>query len=134
MTILFYGLAIASALCGMLYVNNKKKQLTDELILEFEKIIKPQLIGFILIQILPLALICFFVLSNTPFKSFLLMIAGITILVIGAIGYFSGRKILGESENSTHFRYVLNLFIFLGLTNLLAFAGVLYSLKNYLFY
>ncbi|MGV3609752.1 MAG: hypothetical protein ACO1N0_02310 [Fluviicola sp.] len=134
MTILFYGLAIASALYGTLFVTNKKKQLTDELILEFEKTIKPKLIGFILIQTLPLALICFFVLSNTPFKPFLLMIGGITIPVISAIGYFSGRRILNESENSIHFKYLLNLFIFLGLTNLLAFTGVLYSLKNHIFY
>ena len=135
MTILFYGLAIASALFGTLYTNNKKKKLSDELILEFEKTIKPKLIGFILIQTLPLALTCLFILKATLFYQFpLLMISGITILVISAIGYFSGRKIIHESENRIHFMYSLNLFIFLCLANLLTLAGVLYDLKEHLIY
>lgn len=135
MTILLYTISIIITFSGIFYIVQHKKKLSPENIVEFEKTIKPKILRFIFLSIIPLLLISYYLMNDlTEINGYYFIYAGLTTVVISLIGYIQSKKIIESSTNSENFKYVLNYFIFSCMAMLFVLYAIAYSLKDYLTY
>jgi hypothetical protein len=92
-----------------------KKNLSDENLIVFEKNIKPKIIKFILFSSIPVFLFCFYLISGpTRINIWYFIICALVMIVLNIFGYIESKKIINQLQNSEHFKYILNYFIFMG--------------------
>ncbi len=135
MTYILFILGIAIAYYGKFYVMNHKKKLSNENLIEFEKTIKPKILKFIYLSILPCFALCFYLISGPiEINIWYLIVCAIVLIILSTFGYIKSQKIVNQSQNSEQFKYILNYFIFFGIGLLIIILAIAYSLKDFLVY
>lgn len=135
MTYLLYILGISITLYGKLYVMKHKKNLSNENLIELEKELKPKIIKFIIFSSIPVFLFCFYLISGpTQINIWYFIICGLVMIILNIFGYIKSKKIIYQSKNAEHFKYILNYFIFMVSGVLLILFATAYSIKDYLVY
>ena len=131
MTILLLILGLATSFYGKFYIARHKKKLSDDNIIEFEKAIKPKVIRPIYFSFLPMLALSVYLISGVDsFNIRLFIYTGLAVVALTVFGYFQAKKTIYQSVNSTHYKYVLNYFIFVCITQLFILAAVTNSLKD----
>ena len=135
MTYLLYIIGLSIAFYGKIYVMKHKKNLSDENLIEFEKKLKPKIIKFIIFSFFPVFLFCFYLISGpTQINIWYFIICALVMIILNIFGYINSKKTINHSQNSEHFKYILNYFIFMGSGFLFILSATAYSLKDYLVY
>jgi hypothetical protein len=133
MTILLYLVGLGFSVFGIWYVSGKKKKLSDENILEFEKVIKPSLLKFRLISAIPILCLCFYLLNGTTdFRISYFIYTALGSVLLTIVSYFGMKKVVQKSTSTLSFKFTLNYCILFGLTLLTLVFAAMYSLKDYL--
>jgi hypothetical protein len=131
MTILFLIIGFLIIGFGVFYNISNKKKLPDENLVEFEKTIKPKIIKYLLLPMLPTVLLCVYVINGLEsFNILLFVCGGLLQIIIALFGYFQSKKIINQSNNAACFSYFLNFFIFYVTGQLFILATLTSSLND----
>lgn len=132
MNAIYFGFCLLGIFSTMLYAARQKKKLSDEQIIEFERLVKPAFLRMWYLSTIPLLGICIYLLTAKPPLQFTVFMAAILACIpLLLFGYFRIRKVIAGTIGNTSYSFLKTVLIFLMISIILTILVALLIMKDY---